>query len=435
MPTRQLNSTYELWLLLLASEYVLATRDKAFLDEELSTYPVYGPTAGKETVRNLLARCYRHLVDKIGTGEHGLVSLWNGDWNDSLSMWHKLLPKHRMGEVVPGTESVLNSTMAAYVLDHYARLLTFADDADLAGNARLKAEKQRQAVRTHCWTGRWFRRAWLTQEAGWLGDEQMWIEPQTWAIIGGAATPQQVDVLVPTLDELLRRPSPIGAMGVSKGAPAIMGNDGGVWASLTGILIWALAGVNGKMAWDEWKKNSLACHATAYPDLWYGIWSGPDVYYSVLSKYPGQTYFDPALLGPQREKAAASLAGKPNGTDFPVMNMHPHSDQLYAISKLLGIEFTEEGFTLVLSLPLNTYSFSSALVGVEKSPAGYTGWYSPSVAGTWAIELLLPAAEADKITRIEVNDKSQSLKRTAKGAFRLMGESAVGKPLSWTVRM
>jgi hypothetical protein len=51
MPTRQLNSSYDLWVLLLAREYVLGTRDTAFLDEVLPTYPLYGPTAGKDTVR------------------------------------------------------------------------------------------------------------------------------------------------------------------------------------------------------------------------------------------------------------------------------------------------------------------------------------------------------------------------------------------------
>ena len=49
--------------------------------------------------------------------------------------------------------------------------------------------------------------------------------------------------------------------------------------------------VDGAQAWDEWKKNCLALHAEAYPDVWYGIWSGPDTYNSVLSRYPGQTMF------------------------------------------------------------------------------------------------------------------------------------------------
>jgi len=432
MPTRQLNSSYELWVLWLASEYVLGTRDTAFLDETIPTYPLYGPTAGKDTVRNLVARCYRHLVESIGTGEHGLISLLNGDWNDSLSMWHKLLPKHRTGEVVPGTESVLNSAMAGYVFGHYARLLNYVGEADSAAEARRRAEKQRQAVRAQ-WTGQWFRRAWLTSEAGWLGDEQMWLEPQSWAIIGGAATPEQTRVLVPGLDALLRRPSSIGAMGVSKGAPAIGGNDGGVWPSLTSILIWALALVDGKMAWDEWKKNSLARHAEVYPDLWYGIWSGPDFYSSVLSKYPGQTGFNEALLGPNGAEVAKSLQGM-NMTDCPVMNMHEHSDQLYSAAKLLGVEFTEKGLTLAPNLPLDAYSFSSPLIGLRKSSGHYEGWYAPLVAGAWTITVRLPAAEVKRFDHVQVNGLKQALRRTSAGAFEFKGESAPGRPLRWSAR-
>ena len=386
-------------------------------------------------MRNLLARCYRHLTDKIGTGEHGLIRLLNGDWNDSLAMWHTLLPKHRMGEIVPGTESVLDSAMAGYVFDHYARLLSYIGETGPAAEVRGRAENQRQAVRAQ-WAGHWFRRAWLTQEAGWLGDEQMWLEPQSWAIIGGAATPEQVKVLVPTLDDLLRRPSPIGAMDVDKVVPAaIMGKDGGVWPSLTGILTWALARVDGKMAWDEWKKTSLAGHATAYPDIWYGIWSGPDVYNSVLSKYPGQTYFNGGLVGPDAAKVANSLEGNPNGTDFPVMNSHSHSEQLYGVAKLLGIEFTEQGVTLAPTLPFDAYSYSSPLIGVEKSSAGYKGSYDPSTAGTWTVVLRLPARETEKVTHLEVDGRAQPLKRTPDGAFALSGTSRPGKPLSWSVRM
>jgi len=147
MPTRALKIGDDLWTLWLASEYVLGTRDTAFLDETVATYPLYGPTAGKDTVRNLVARCYRHIVDITGTGEHGLLHLLNCDWNDNLDMWHQLLPKHRVGEVLPDTETVLMSAMAAYVFDHYARLLSYVGDVDSAAEAHRRAEQQRQAVR------------------------------------------------------------------------------------------------------------------------------------------------------------------------------------------------------------------------------------------------------------------------------------------------
>jgi hypothetical protein len=98
-------------------------------------------------------------------------------------------------------------------------------------------------------------------------------------------------------------------MGVSKGAPAALMGDAGdrlyadsegdVWPSITAHLVGALALVDAEMAWDEWKKNSLACHAEVYPDIWYGICNGPDVFRAVPAKYAGQTSIIEALLVPQ----------------------------------------------------------------------------------------------------------------------------------------
>src|SRR5690242_21768503 len=117
------------------------------------------------------------------------------------------------------------------------------------------------------------------------------------------------------------------------------------------------------------------------------------------------------------------------------MNMHPHSDQLYALAKLLGIEFTEDGVILAPSLPLESYSFQSPLIGMEKSTAGYRGWYNPSAAGTWRIQLRLPASEAKKVRRIDVNEKEQAVKGSPEGFFKFSGASAPGKSLRWSVQM
>jgi hypothetical protein len=59
MPASSDNSSdMPLWLLWAASEYVLATRDTAFLDEVIPTWPLRGPAAGKESVRS----CWRAVT-------------------------------------------------------------------------------------------------------------------------------------------------------------------------------------------------------------------------------------------------------------------------------------------------------------------------------------------------------------------------------------
>jgi hypothetical protein len=433
MPSIFHPSDLELWLLWLASEYVLATRDKAFLEEKVPTYPRHEAGPNDATVRELLARSYTHLVEGIGVGEHGLMRLSNGDWNDAVVL--SPVPPERLAEVRQHGESVLNAAMACYVLDYYARLLRSIGDTKMAGEAHAKAEAQRQAVRAQ-WSGRWFRRVWLNAQLGWLGDEQLWLEPQPWAIIGGAATPEQSKVLVEAVDELLRKPSPIGALYQNKGlvksyllgSPLGSATNAGVWPSLNGTLIWALALVNGGEAWDEWKKNTLAVHAEAYPEVWYGIWSGPDTYNSVLSKYPGQTTF--AEAGPE---GTPEMDLGINWTDFPVMNMHPHAWPLYSAAKLLGLEFHESGVTFAPSLPLAEYEFTSPLLGLKKSGTGYSGWYAPARAGRWEIELRLPPGEAARLKGVQVNGVRRPLPSPPAATVHFAGESEPGKPLRWEI--
>jgi hypothetical protein len=411
MPCRYRPSDLELWLLWLASEYVLATRDQNFLDETTPKYPSRESNTNDPTVRELLARTYVRVTRDIGVGKHGLMRLFNGDWNDSIVV-NRLNPA-QVADITQHGESVLNAAMAGYVLNYYARMLEFTGRPQLAIEARDKAEAQNRAAQQQ-WTGRWFRRAWLGEELGWAGDKQMWLEPQPWAVIGGSATPEQVKTLVAAIDELMRKPSPLGASLLSQRDPTMhneagVGTNGGIFAAINGTLVWSLALVNGSMAWDEWKKNSLAHHADLYPDLWYGIWSGPDAYHSALSKTPGHT--EP---------------------DFPVMNMHSHAWPLYSATKLLGLEFHEKGINFRPDLPLSQYEFTSPLLRFEKSHDGYSGWYAPAVAGHWSIDILLPGVDRARLRQITVNGVSEAL-HPDRREIRFSGESKPNEPLRWKI--
>jgi hypothetical protein len=415
------SSDMPLWLLWAVSEYVLATRDKAFLEERIPAALV--PGASPSTVRELLARCFRHVVEDVGTGEHGLMRMLQDDWNDALVMsW----AQRAMKECVARGESVLNSAMAAWVFEYYARLLTFVGDGGKpAADARAKAAEHRKAAEKQ-WTGKQLRRAWLGPTIGWLGEKGLWLEPQPWAIIGGVTTPDQTSRLVRAVDENLRKPSPIGAMQMDKSedslANAMIGAgttvNGGIWPSLNQTLIWALALVNPQMAWDEWKKNTLARHAAVYPDIWYGVWSGPDTFNSTVSSKPGETVHQPFM----------------SWTDWPVMNLHAHACSLYSLSRLLGVEFIEDGVRLRPGLPLASYSFESPLLGVGKSKMGYEGWYAPAAPGEWTVHVTLPESDAGQRMHAEINGKRSRVMAQAGGVIQLKGSSGPGKPLRWSLR-
>jgi hypothetical protein len=170
------------------------------------------------------------------------------------------------------------------------------------------------------------------------------------------------------------------------------------------------------MAWDEWTRDSLAQHAEIYPDIWYETWSGPDTINSSLSSNPGGT---------------ASSEYLPY-TTFPVMNLHSHAWPLYALTKLLGVQFTGDGVRLAPVIPLDSYRFQSPLLGLMKSSAGYEGWYSPAKAGPWTIHLRLPEHELVRVVASEINGRRQPPQRSA-NEILLTGQRQPGKPLHWTV--
>jgi len=427
------SSDFELWLLLLTSEYVLVTRDVNFLNEEIPTYPLYGRKAGKSTVRELLYRCYKHFTEITGTGPHGIQRLSVGDWNDTILLG--LVPNEKLSEVRKNGESILNSAMATYTLRRYAEILNLSGESDTAEQILKYVKKQIEAVRAQ-WTGKWFKRAWLTEDIGWFGEDQIWLEPQPWTILGEITDQEQTKILIKSINQLLRESSPIGAMLHNRGFEGKiigMGANAGIWYSINGTLIWALSKVDGDMAWEEWKKNTLAYHADSYPDIWYGIWSGPDTYNSILSKYPGHVVFNPFYLtGDPKDESEILTSTGLNFTDFPIMNLHSHAWPLYNTIHLIGAVFTVEGIEFTPIIPKEEYEFSSPLLGFKKSCDGYSGWYAPLVEGNWKISLIVDKDELKEFRNIEINGKEVEL-LIENNKLVLFGRSDPNNPLNWII--
>lgn len=143
--------------------------------------------------------------------------------------------------------------------------------------------------------------------------------------------------------------------------------------------------------------------------MWFGIWSGPDCYHSVLSKWPGGT-----------------------GVNFPVLNMHSHAWPLYSATKLLGTEFHPRGIRFTPVIPLDEYEWNSPLLGFKKTPTGYSGWYAPTAHGNWMIEVTLTASELARLKHLSINGVPAAMHKAGlKLQFR--GESGSGAPLRWEI--
>lgn len=436
VPAPFIPSDLHLWMLWAVSEYILGTKDWDFLQEELPFYPLHGSPENSQSVIDRLILGYRYLVNTIGFGPHGLLRLLNGDWNDNIVVGY--VPDKFHSQVIKRAESIFNASMAVYVLEKFVEVLNFAGMPHLVEEVKNNIKAQKQAVQKQ-WNERWFKRAWLSDSYGWVGEDHLWLEPQPWTIIGKIADLTQRHSLLKAIDRLLREPSPIGAMLLDKPLKGIFNKDGvfangGVWAAINGLLIWAMAKEQQEGAWDEWKKNSLACHADVYPDIWYGIWSGPDCYNSILSSFPGHTMFNEELISKEKtspeDKRESGNHLDLNMTDFPVMNMNCHAWPLYSLAKLVGIEFSPNGISITPVLKQSQFEFVSPLVGVRKDLDGYHGWYAPIGGEVQTVSLQLP--EDESFSTLYINGKQQDMPGNGTGTIIFQGATAQGK-LSWDV--
>ena len=323
-------SDQALWSLWLAAEYAAATDDLGAFGHTAPFHPAHH--AEPVPLVDHLVRQFRHFVDVVGTGDHGHVRIRNADWNDS-ALTLSGIERETMQEQ---GESVLNSAMAAWVLPRFAGLLRRLGDArfvSTADEADALAEAWRSLVAAE-WNGRWYRRAFGPGAV--VGDDELWLEVQPWAILCGAADDSRAAELLTTIDEVVRRDSPLGArlrgpvpIRVPEGRIAGEGSAGGVWASINMTLAWSAARVAPDLAWDELRKMTLGAHTDAYPGIWEGTISGPDAYNTIESPRPGATW-----AWPDRGIGMQS---------FPVNNLHCHAQPVLTYLRLLGVQPGTDG--------------------------------------------------------------------------------------------
>ena len=104
------TSDQQLFMFLLLSEYLRVTGDYDFLKEEQEPFPCDG-SGKKVTVLHMVEKLFTFLRDTIGVGSHGLVRLYNSDWNDTIYYIEKV----PYLTVVRGGESHMNSAMVCSI--------------------------------------------------------------------------------------------------------------------------------------------------------------------------------------------------------------------------------------------------------------------------------------------------------------------------------
>ncbi len=330
-------------------EYVYMTRDFNFLQETIPFYPKSLNMASTVLERLFISLDYI-FSDKVGIGEHGLIKVGDGDWNDGIS----LFVGNRKRFIQYG-ESNFNTAFIVYILQKLLPLLE-KYNSNLASVYNEKFKKLKEAI-LKTWNGRWFYRGWNGQ-GNPIGDKKIYLEHHNWILISKMLKNEQVYALINEIFTNLDKPSPIGQYILYPPKKTSMNIlpygwdvNGGVWYAMNSLLTWGYSLYDSEKAYNSLIKNSLMRRAEVYPHIWYGIWTGPDAFNANYAENAGQAFYH--LLTPT--------------CDFPAMNLNIHACYLLSVIKIAGIEAGYNSFTIHPKIENQNFHFKSPLISIEST--------------------------------------------------------------------
>lgn len=243
-----------LWLFPTVYKYIAETGKPEFLDETI-------PFADKEE-----GSVYEHLKRAIAfslehLGPHGMPAGLYADWNDCL----------RLGA---NGESSFVAFQFYYALTVLREFAEYRSDADYANYLREKQEETHAIIQKMCWDKDRFIRGY-TEAGERIGERDapeanLWLNPQSWAVISGFASCSQAETILANVHERLNTPYGVLLMDppyhahAFDGALAVIYNQGtkenaGIFSQSQGwlVLAEALCG-HGDRAFTHFMENAPA---------------------------------------------------------------------------------------------------------------------------------------------------------------------------------
>ena len=195
------------WLPFVLEQYIEATSDYEFLNEEAAyldgnvlqkhedeRYDLYKESDIKESI---YLHCKRAIEKAMNLGEHGLPKIGIGDWNDGMST---------VGNKGKG-ESIWLGFFLYIVLTKFIPLCEKVKDNNMMQYCKEMAEDLKKNLNKHGWDGRWFKRAY-TDDGDVLGsieNEECRIDSiaQSWSVISGAGDNDKKFIAMESLENHL----------------------------------------------------------------------------------------------------------------------------------------------------------------------------------------------------------------------------------------
>ncbi len=183
----QYRSDDSLWLFNTIPAYVKETGDFSFYNKVL-------PYAdkGKDTVLNHMKRAIQFSLDR--SGQHGFPCGLLADWNDCLKFGHD-------GETI---FVAMQLRFAFKVYMEVCELLKMQEEIDWAKPLLTKLDENLQK---HAWDGEWYMRGYRGDGFKFGSKEsnegKIYLNPQSWSIISGAASEKQAELLMQKVNKYL----------------------------------------------------------------------------------------------------------------------------------------------------------------------------------------------------------------------------------------
>jgi len=190
------------WLPVCLKTYLDETNDYAILDEQVAGHD--GKTL---SVFERISNAMRWLLQ--ARDHRGLSFIAQGDWCDPMNM---------VGYKGKGVSGWL-SVATAYALNLWADVCAKTSRDDLQQEFVAGAQEVNAAVNKYLWDGEWFGRG-ITDDDVVFGiskdkEGRIFLNPQSWAILGGAANQEQREKMIAAVEAQLETP-----YGVAMLAPA-----------------------------------------------------------------------------------------------------------------------------------------------------------------------------------------------------------------------
>ena len=246
-----------MWLFPTVYKYIAETGDRDFLNEVIP-FADYDEGTVIEHLKRAIDFTLHHL------GAHGMPAGLHADWNDCLQLGAEgessfvalqfYMAMRKLHELLPDTP------------EHAAYKKWLEEQAD----AQLKL------INAHFWEEDRFRRGY-TQDGAVIGSKHdpeaaVWLNPQSWSVISGAGTREQMEKSMETAHDLLNTPNGLELMTpcykrhAFQGAAMLLFNpttkeNGGIFCQPQGwaILAEALLG-HGDRAFQYFKESCPAAY-------------------------------------------------------------------------------------------------------------------------------------------------------------------------------